>query len=698
MPQTNDKIIRFLVKGNTANVVLTTPLDNIIDDVLDAKTLSDHLKANKPLTLAPSASGTYLVLSIDDKALCYVAEYGKTTYADLVANKGKPLAIKDGNLIAPVSTYFEEYYAKMYAYVDKDIYIYQLNVNNEWSKTMLDNASVVKAIPNQTTFNEIKNADYAYLEGTENWIYSLSEKQYDYIRFVNVENDMRHIWTVSKDNVWTLTNEALCDNKQDKLNADNLAEHLKVQEPITLTKSASGTYLTMGFDETALEGINSEIARAKTEVAAGSNIEVAETKAPDGHTIYTISGTGTSNNVNLISSDGSININKTSIGDTETFDLSTLHEGLAKWGVFEKYNGTWTAESTNNTLTCDSGKGIKVEIGHTYFLSISASGDNSIIRPGDTLGGPQIKDYSGARTYTTAIDCSFSQLAIGSTVIYTATSDYIDIEPGFSYFTNAQIVVNIFEIQPSISSGGEGANDKVAVDGTSDAGFLEQVLVSSSDVISLVKQNGQLRIQYNSDLTSDPKLSTIDESQINSAGPNYGGYSLKDGYTSLVWNDTTNTSYDWVNALVSQYMRISAAQGTITKCNVVLAGTLSGDKPCFNIGIFSTSGVLLGQSGLVEKGNGFSSGTELVTTDMKEEYPGSLNIARNTRYIIQVWSAGIQLAAMSFNDNLNYAYNYELRQNLTATVSQPVFLDPNSSSFQGATYVDFISFGAAPIL
>lgn len=215
MPQTNDKTLRFLVKGNTANVVLAAPLDDIIDDVLDANTLSDHLKANKPLTLTPSASGTYLVLSVDDKVLCYVAEYRKTAYADLIANKGKPIAIKDGNLIAPVSTCFEEYYAKMYAYVDKDIYIYQLNVNNEWSKTMLDNASVVKAIPNQTTFDEIKNADYAYLVGIENWIYSLSEKHDGYIRFVNVENDKRHIWTVTKDNVWTSTSEALCDNKMD---------------------------------------------------------------------------------------------------------------------------------------------------------------------------------------------------------------------------------------------------------------------------------------------------------------------------------------------------------------------------------------------------------------------------------------------------------------------------------------------------
>lgn len=216
MPQTNDKIMRFLVKGNTANVVLATPLDNILDDALDAKSLSDHLKADKPLTLTPSASGTYLVLSIEDKALCYVAEYEKTTYADFMANKGKLIAIKDDNLIAPVSTYFEEHYVKLYAYVDKDIYIYQLNINNEWSRTKLDNLSVVKAQPHLTTFEEIKNADYAYLVGTENWIYSLSEKTDEKIAFVNIDNDMRHIWSVTAGNVWTLTNESLCDNKMDK--------------------------------------------------------------------------------------------------------------------------------------------------------------------------------------------------------------------------------------------------------------------------------------------------------------------------------------------------------------------------------------------------------------------------------------------------------------------------------------------------
>ena len=148
---------------------------------------------------------------------------------------------------------------------------------------------------------------------------------------------------------------------------------------------------------------------------------------------------------------------------------------------------------------------------------------------------------------------------------------------------------------------------------------------------------------------------------------------------------------------MSQYQRISSAQGTITKCNIVLAGTLSGDKPCINVGIFSNEGVLLGQSGLIEYGKDFSSGNELLQVDMHEEYAGSLNIARNTRYYIQVWTVGVQLAAMAFNNTLNYSYNYNLRQNLTTEVNKPTFVDPITYSFNGAEYVDFVSFGASPI-
>lgn len=83
MPQINDKIVRFLVKGNTANVVLATPLDNILNDVLDANVIQDHIQTQYPIEMTASASGTYVTLTLDGKVV-FIANYGKTTYAELL--------------------------------------------------------------------------------------------------------------------------------------------------------------------------------------------------------------------------------------------------------------------------------------------------------------------------------------------------------------------------------------------------------------------------------------------------------------------------------------------------------------------------------------------------------------------------------------------------------------------------------------
>lgn len=83
MPQINDKIVRFLVKGNTANVVLATPLDNILNDVLDANVIQDHIQTEYPIEMTASASGTYVTLTLDGKVV-FIANYGKTTYAELL--------------------------------------------------------------------------------------------------------------------------------------------------------------------------------------------------------------------------------------------------------------------------------------------------------------------------------------------------------------------------------------------------------------------------------------------------------------------------------------------------------------------------------------------------------------------------------------------------------------------------------------
>lgn len=494
----------------------------------------------------------------------------------------------------------------------------------------------------------------------------------------------------------------LDDLVSDVLTADNLLEHLQADEPITLTKSASGTYLTIGFKDEVLKGLSADIATAKTEVTAGDNIKVIESKAEDGHTIYEISGLSVPDAVDIVSSDNSINIEKSSIDGTDTYDLkiNDTEFGEAEYGKFIKYGSTAMDKVGGNIS--NNGDSITLTVGQVYHFDINLYITN--VDTSDAVFFGHIKvnnvDVNG---FTGEMDRSIhGSLAVNTSFLFipTETSNVITLSDGLgNTLSTSFLAIDVHRVSGLTAggSGGSGDNNKVAVDATSDAGFLEQVLVSSSDVISLIKQNGQLRINYNSDLTSDPKLSTIDESQINSAGSNYGGYSLKDGYDSLVWGDNTNTSYNWLNAKLSQYQRISSAQGTITKCNIVLAGTLSGTKPCINVGIFDNNGVLLGQSGLIEYGKDFSSGNELLQVDMHEEYAGSLNIARNTRYYIQVWTVGVQLAAMAFNNTLNYSYNYNLRQNLTAEVKQPTFVDPITYSFNGAEYVDFVSFGASPI-
>ena len=243
--------------------------------------------------------------------------------------------------------------------------------------------------------------------------------------------------------------------------------------------------------------------------------------------------------------------------------------------------------------------------------------------------------------------------------------------------------------------GGSGDNDKVAVDENATPGYLSDVLISDTDLVSLIKSGNTLRINVNTDYSSDPKLQTMDESQIDSATNNYGNYALQSGYSELLWDDTNHTSYQWLTATVHQMMRLSDAQGTITKANLALCGTLSfsNPPPCFNVGIFSKEGTLLGQSGLKFYGKDFNSDEELCSVDMTESFEKSLIIDRNTHYIVMLWSCGLQIAGLDKSNNYNYVYDTTLRQNLHGTISSPTW--PGISDIlQRASVIPYISFGA----
>lgn len=239
--------------------------------------------------------------------------------------------------------------------------------------------------------------------------------------------------------------------------------------------------------------------------------------------------------------------------------------------------------------------------------------------------------------------------------------------------------------------------DKVSVDSTSKAGYLDDVLVSDSDLVSLVNADGKLHVQVNTAVSYDPKIQTLDEFAINTATSNYGGYALASGYSKLEWQNPS--SYSYLNAIVFQSMRIATSQGVITKCNLALTGNLSGDAPCFNVALFSTDGILLGSTGLVfPKETGASdAGNQLLTVDMTSAFDDALNLKRNTRYIIQVWSCGCQLAAYSHGTTYNYGYDYTLRQNMQTTTSTTDWVSVDNAGFSKAETIPYISFGASEI-
>lgn len=243
--------------------------------------------------------------------------------------------------------------------------------------------------------------------------------------------------------------------------------------------------------------------------------------------------------------------------------------------------------------------------------------------------------------------------------------------------------------------GGSGDNDKVAVEKGKTAGYLKDILVSASDMVTLVPSGNRLVVNVNLDYSSDPKLATMDESQVDAATSNYGGYQLNSGYSQLVWDDDASQSYSWLNAKVYQCIRLADAQGTITKCNIALCGTLAFNTPapCFNVGIFDLAGNLLGQSGLKFYGDAFTSNQEMCEVNMVESYDGSLNLKRNTRYIVQLWTCGLQVAGLDRSKNYNYVYDYDLRQNLETSVNLPKFL-PTDTSMSRASVIPMISFGA----
>ena len=413
-------------------------------------------------------------------------------------------------------------------------------------------------------------------------------------------------------------------------------------------------------------------------------------------------------NVNITSEDSSVNITSSVDAgtNTKTFDLSVNVEDAPTFGRFVANNGL-TLTKTEGNMTLSSDGKIQLKKGKGYHFTIRGNYYNDTLY--NDLRDISFIEYSRNETIPIIVDGTLStSQAQPFEISFDVAQRTSDLNYGIAFSgltSNGHITglrvevhdINSVSVSGGGGGGGSGDNDKVAVDANAEPGYLENVLVSDSDIVSLVKLGNVLHVQVNTASTADPKLSTCDEAVINGATGNYGSYALANGYDKLVWDDPS--SYSWLNASVIQMKRLCTSQGTVTKCNIAICGSLSlTSPPAFvNCGIFNTNGTLLGSTGLRLYGTDFFSGSELVSFDMTEVNTGDLNLKNNTYYIIQIITCGLQLAALSHADSYNYTYDHDLRMNLEGTTSKLAWSNINDLTSRAAQ-IPWISYAASPIV
>ena len=408
-------------------------------------------------------------------------------------------------------------------------------------------------------------------------------------------------------------------------------------------------------------------------------------------------------NVEITSEDKSIKVTETTDVQTNTkkFDLSINVNDPLEYGQFRATNVTSQAQLTkiNGNLELNN-YAIKLKKGNSYHFTVRGSYvANSAVNTSTTIHYIEYSSFTPIQVNVdnTITDAQFFEISYD---VYKLSSDK-NYNVAFASIEGGKVselwveVHNLNGISVNGQGGGSGDNDKVAIDANAVPGYLEDVLVSDSDIVTLVKFGNKLHVQVNTSYTADPKLSTCDEAVINGATDNYGSYALNSGYDKLIWGDSN--SYPWLNATVHQMKRLCTSQGTVTKCNLAICGTLSLTTPpaFINCGIFDTSGILLGSTGLRLYGTDFFSGSELVSFDMSEAIEGALKLKNNTYYIIQIVTCGLQLASLSHANSYNYNYDYDLRMNLQGTTKELNWKDINALT-ERASQIPWISFAASP--
>lgn len=315
--------------------------------------------------------------------------------------------------------------------------------------------------------------------------------------------------------------------------------------------------------------------------------------------------------------------------------------------------------------------------------------------------------YDEARANASTPTFMFVPNQVGSTMYRLVSAERYQLKfeaPGESSISTATVAFN-GAITSKVTPYGSGSSDdgKVAVASGATSGYLSEVLKSDTDTVELNVVGNELRVGLNLSGESDPKLKTIDESLINANTLNYGSYY---GGGTCSWGDTST------NVMAYRGIRVSDAQGSLTRVRFALTGTFGSGNPGFRVGIFSLDGTLLGSSDtMLFDGSGFVGeehgdvlsvpSNRLADGDipLHEEAAGSLSIKRNTRYVIQLVWFGMQFAAKEQSGNgitSNYNYDYELGNNVQTTYTGFKWWNGTDGK-QQAQHVPYLSFGAADI-
>lgn len=254
-----------------------------------------------------------------------------------------------------------------------------------------------------------------------------------------------------------------------------------------------------------------------------------------------------------------------------------------------------------------------------------------------------------------------------------------------------------------LGGGGTSDNDKVAVDSNAQAGYLEDVLDSSSDVISLAKSGNKLYIEFNSEITSDPKISTLDESLINADSAVYGGFNEN----NFEWGVGTHQCELYL------HKRVADVQGLINRVRFAITALGNGGQNTqgFRFLLLKKDLTVLGASDYFVMGENDTyvgqihneslsvPNVGMYEVRMFEETEGSLVIDRNTEYYIQIMTAGVSMACHNKDQVTNYTYDFTMKNNLNVQSQVPrTITSSDIASMHQATKTIYCYMSATPVL